>query len=134
MPRYNIEHKGQWACFSSISDGFVTKFMDSSEYEKWRKQQYGEQNYRPLEQCNIKSIKEAAYSIRLNRTPDEAMKCLLESGLSESECFHIMYDMETDYYCPIKEENGKFGCPNCKKEIEQRQTSCHTCYLDFVWR
>lgn len=37
MPRYNVEYNGKWACFSSIVDGFVTEFMNKSEYEEWRK-------------------------------------------------------------------------------------------------
>lgn len=136
MPRYNVEHNGKWACFSSISDGFVTEFMNKPEYEKWRKHQYEGQGYIPLEQCNIKTIEEAAFSIRLIRTSDEAIKCLLESGLSELECEQIMNDIEADYYCPVLKENGNFECPNCHKEIKQGQTVCsnNTCCLDFVWK
>lgn len=136
MPRYNVKYNEKWTCFSSVSDGFITKFMDKFEYEKWRKQQYGKQGYSPLEQCNTMTIKESAFSIRLNRTHDEAMKCLLESGLPESECKRIIYDMETDYYCPIPKKNGKFECPNCHEKIEQGQTTCNndSCRLDFVWR
>lgn len=37
MPRYNIEYNGKWACFSSISDSFITEFMDKDVYEEWRK-------------------------------------------------------------------------------------------------
>ena len=35
MPRYNVQYKNKWACFSSIIDDFVTCFLDKYEYEKW---------------------------------------------------------------------------------------------------
>jgi hypothetical protein len=136
MPRYNVEHNGQWACFTSISDGFITEFMDKSEYDNWRLIEYGEQGYKPIEQCNRKTIEEAAFDIRLNRTHEKALECLLESGLSELECNQIMYDMETKHYCPILKGNGKYECPNCHAEVDREQNSCEgdDCCLDFVWR
>ena len=59
MPRYNIEHNGKWACFSSICDRFVTEFMDKYNYEVWRRIEYGVKDYKPAEQCNTMTIKEA---------------------------------------------------------------------------
>lgn len=136
MPRYNIEYNGKWACFTSITDGFITGFMDKLLYEEWRKGQYGEHGYKPLEECNAMTMKEAAFSIRLNRTPEEALQCLLECGLPEAECRQIVYDMETDYYCPIPKENGEYECPNCRRKVVKDQLACtgEDCDLDFVWR
>jgi hypothetical protein len=136
MPRYNVEHNGKWASFSSISDEFITGFTDKSEYEEWRKRQYGEVGYKPAERCNLMTMREAVLSIRLNRTHDEALECLLDSGLSETECRQILDDMEAEYYCPIPKDNGKFECPNCHREVEREQNSCEgdDCCLDFVWR
>jgi hypothetical protein len=136
MPRYNVEYNGKWACFSSITDGFVTEFMDKYNYENWRKIQYGVKDYKPAEQCNIMNMKETAFSIRLNRTHEEALDCLLECGLSELECEQILYDMETEYHCPIPKGDEKYECPNCHREVDREQRSCEgdDCCLDFVWR
>jgi len=134
MPRFDVEHKGKWACFSSISDGFVSEFMDREKYEKWKRIQYG-RNYRLMNESNIKTMKEVLFSIHLNRTRREAIECLLESGLSELECEQIIYDMETDYYCPIP-KNDKYECPNCGRSVFKEQKSCESedCCLEFVWR
>lgn len=136
MPRYNIEYNDKWICFSSISDGFLTEFMDKSEYENWRRLQYGTSNYKPAEQCNRMNMKEAVYSIRLNRTHEEVIECLLECGLCETECEKIIYDIETEHYCPIPKENGKYECPNCHCKVNKEQRMCEVedCCLDFVWR
>lgn len=135
MPRFNVEHNGQWAYFSSVSDAFLTEFMNKTDYEDWRKEEEGK-DYLPLEQCNKMTIQEAAFSISLNRTREEAKGCFYESGLSKQECDQIMYDMETKHYCPRPKENGKFECPNCREEVEQNQEECtnETCCLEFVWR
>lgn len=136
MPRYNVEHNKKWACFSSISDSFVTEFMEIEEYEDWRKQEYGLADYEPAENRNKKNIQEAVFSVRLNRNHDEALECLLECGLSESECEQLLFDTETIYYCPVPLENGNYKCPNCHKEVEPKQLECDndTCCLEFVWR
>lgn len=135
MPRYNIEHNGKWACFSSIADAFISEFMDKAKYEAWRKVQYGKYVYKPVEQCNMMTMEKAAFSIRLNRTHNEALECLCECGLPESECEKIMYEMETKHYCPIPKD-GKYECPNCHREVDREQKSCEgdDCCFDFVWR
>ncbi len=136
MPRYNVNHHGKWACFSSVVDGFITKFMDKNDYENWRKIQYGTCDYIPAEQCNMMTITDAVCSIRIHNTHDETLNCLLECGLPESECKQILYNIETEHYCPITKENGKYECPNCGSEVEQGQISCINpdCELEFVWR
>jgi len=134
MSRYNIKYKGKWACFSSVVDAFITEFMDKYEYEKWRLSEYGD-NLVSVE-CRMKLMKEVAFSIRLNRSHYQAVKCLAECGLSEKECEQIIYDMETEYYVPILKDNDKFECPNCHKEINKKEMICSNddCCFDFVWR
>ena len=43
MPRYNVQHPktGEWRCFSSVVDDWVTDWMDKDRYEAWRRYQYG---------------------------------------------------------------------------------------------
>lgn len=136
MPRYNIKYKDKWACFTSIADGFITPFMSKSEYEKWYEQEYGKYVHLSLEKCKIRTIQDCAYSIRMNRTHNEAIECFLESGLSKEECEQIMYDIETKNYCPIPIDNSKYKCPNCGAEVIKGQMICNddTCELEFVWR
>lgn len=136
MPRYNIEHNGKWACFSSISDSFITKFMDKSDYEEWRKVEYGLDNYEPAEKCNITIIDYAVHSIRLNRNRDKAMECLLKCGLPKDECKKLMDDMERKYYYPRLQEDGTYICPNCKAVVIKGQERCKKefCDQELIWR
>lgn len=134
MGRCNVEYKGKYASFSSIVDAFITEFMSKEDYETWELLEYGK-NLRPIE-FNMKSMGDVSFSIRLNRSHDEAIECLLECGLSKEESEQIIYDIETKYYVPIPKENSKFKCPNCGNEIEKEQFECDndTCLLKFVWR
>lgn len=134
MGRCNVAYKGKYASFSSIVDAFITEFMSKEDYESWRLLEYGK-SLRPIE-FNMKSMDDVSFSIRLNRSHDEAIECLLECGLSKEESEQIIYDIETKYYVPISKENSKFKCPNCGKEIEKHQLECDndTCSLKFVWR
>ena len=90
MPRYNVEYNKKWACFTSISDSFITEFMDKVDYEEWRKEQYGINNYKPVELSNVMTMEEVVSSIRLNHTYEEVMECLLGSGLPEIDCEKII--------------------------------------------
>lgn len=136
MPRYNIEHNGKWACFSSISDGFITEFMDKDTYEEWRKTEYGLKDYKPAEKCNMTSIGYAVHSIRLNRNRDKAMECLLKCGLPKEECEKLMDDMERKYYYPRLQEDGIYLCPNCKAVVTKGQERCNkeSCEIELVWK
>lgn len=44
MPRFNVELDGKWACYSGISDEFITPFMTLEEFEKWRDKEYGKES------------------------------------------------------------------------------------------
>lgn len=81
------------------------------------------------------NIDEAAFSIRLNRTHDEAMQCLLDSGLSNDECEKIMISMEKKHYAPRLKSDDKYHCQNCDDDVELNQNSCtnDTCCLNFTW-
>lgn len=84
MPRYNVKNsKGQWACFSSIVDKFVTPFMPKDEYEQWRIKEYNytEKDYVPAEKCNTMTLEEAIFSLSLNHTDKEIIENLAFAGL-----------------------------------------------------
>jgi len=57
MAKYNVQHPetGKWAMFSSVSDMFITDWMDKDAYEEWRKEHLygGSDYYDPVEKCNI---------------------------------------------------------------------------------
>ena len=68
MPRYNVKHPttGEWRCFSSIVDAWVTDWMDKERYEAWRKMQYG-RNCGLAENANMMSLEEAEEAIKLRK-------------------------------------------------------------------
>lgn len=59
MPRFNVEHKGKWACFSTVNNEFLTPFMDRVRYNKWRLKKYGRVGLFPLENTNLMTYEEA---------------------------------------------------------------------------
>lgn len=91
MPRYNVKYNGKWACFSSIVDGFVTEFMNKSEYEEWRKKEYGVNGYEPAEKCNRMSMEEAVESIRFYMPDEEAIEHLTQCGLPQEICEELVF-------------------------------------------
>ena len=80
MPRYNVEADGRWACFSTVVDDFITKFMERKDYEEWRQDQYGVSNV-PIEQANNMSLARALFCLSLNKKDEEIMSSLRECGL-----------------------------------------------------
>ena len=80
MPRYNVEANGRWACFSTVVDDFVTKFMERKDYEEWRQDQYGRDNI-PIEQANQMSLARALRCLSLYHTDKEILDSLRECGL-----------------------------------------------------
>lgn len=80
MPRFNVEADGKWACFSSITDEFITPFMPREEYEKWREEQYGAENV-PIEQANQKSLMRCLFSLSLNHSDEQICDNLRAAGL-----------------------------------------------------
>lgn len=84
MPRYNVEADGKWACFSSITDEFITEFMPLEEYENWRAAEYGKSNC-PLEEANKMTLADALFSLGLNHLDKDIVKNLRECGLMDKE-------------------------------------------------
>lgn len=119
MPRYSVEHNNRYACFSSIVDGFITPFTVKN-----------------LEQYNPMDMRDAISSIRLHNTHEETIEQLTECGISKEEAEKLVYDIETEYYCPIPRNDGDFSCPNCSWEVVKGQVSCknETCEIKFIWR
>lgn len=81
MPRCNVESGGQWACFSTITDDFVTPFMPRAEYEAWRKKEYEGRIIKPLDLANRMTLQDALMQMSLNRSDEEIMQCMREVGL-----------------------------------------------------
>ena len=83
MPRYNVEADGKWACFSTVVDDFITKFMERKDYEEWRQNQYGVSNV-PIEHANNMSLAKALFCLSLNKKDEEILASLRECGLMHS--------------------------------------------------
>ena len=131
MSRYNVEYDGKYACFSSVSEGFITPFMDKEDYSLWYKDEYD----KIFKEQNVKSIYEAIFDISLNRTFDEALNCFKESGLGDSLCEELFYKMQLKYYKPQHIQGKKYRCPNCGQEVYEGEKECSNdlCGLEFFW-
>ncbi len=66
MPRYNVQHPvtGEWRCFSSIVNDWVTDWMDEERYQKWREYEYG-RSAGDVRSANRMSLEEAEETIRM---------------------------------------------------------------------
>ena len=80
MPRFNVEVNGEWACYSSISESFLTEFMPLEQYEEWRDKEYG-RNKTPLEHANRASLKEVLRDISICHTDEYILRELRKAGL-----------------------------------------------------
>lgn len=134
MGRYNVGYNGKWASFSTIVDDFITPFMEKDKYKKWRLEEYGRANYVPVEKAYSRTIEKAIFSIRLTRSHDQVLDCLRESELLEGECEKLLYDVETEHWCPVQTNDGNYKCPNCGEIVVKAQKRCidETCNLEFV--
>lgn len=135
MPRENVFYKGKYAAFSTITDSFITQFRDKDSFELWRKIEYGI-NCVSIEESTIISIDDAIHSIHLNRNYDETLECLKDAGINPDEAKALVDKFEINHYRPIKDDNGKYRCPNCGGPVILGQEQCidMTCMLKFVWR
>ena len=133
MSRQYVKYKNKWAVFSSIVDGFITKIMTEQDIDRWREKEYGK-NLRPKE-CTLINLEDALYSLRLNRTHDESVEELIETGFDKKESERLIYELENKYYNP-KERVGKYYCPNCGLEVKYGQIRCldETCEMELIWR
>ena len=69
MPRYNVQHPktGEWRCFSSVIDDWITDWMDEERYEQWRRFEYGK-HCGTVRESNIMDLKEAEDIIRRRKS------------------------------------------------------------------
>lgn len=95
MAHFNIEHNGLWACFTSIADGFITRFMDRPAYERWRRQRYGRARCEPLERCVYMTMAEAVHAVFLNRSHEDGLVELRGAGLSESDIAALLSEKDS---------------------------------------
>ena len=96
MPRFNVEHNGQWACFSSVSDGFVTRFMDPAHYDSWRRAEYGRAGYRPIEEANRMDLSDVVRAVFLNRSRRAGLAELESAGLSPEDIASLMQKKDSE--------------------------------------
>lgn len=120
MPRYNVESGGQWACFSTITDDFVTRFMPREEYEAWRKKEYAGHFIVSLDHANHMTLQDALMQMSLNRSDEEIMKCMRAAGLfaerDDESCAKsgVSIMPETDYKKAVHCHEGPVtDCGNC---------------------
>ena len=71
-PRFNVQNKEtlQWRCFSSIVDDFITDWMDLSDYEKWRQEEYG-RNCGSVFEANQMTLDEALRRINFREEQED---------------------------------------------------------------
>ncbi|MCM1441160.1 MAG: hypothetical protein NC131_18455 [Roseburia sp.] len=109
MPRYNVQNEnGEWACFSSIVDDFITEFMPRAEYQAWREKEYGI-HCGEIEEANIMDYHEAMETALCKRASNKG------------------YDLDDvpDFGCPC--DYCKFQNKETKKcEIVERQDEIET--------
>ena len=132
MAKYNIEYNNKWACFSSISSSFITKFMEKEEYENW----YFDNNNNPISPLTSnKVLLEAIFEISLNRTHEEGLLTFLNCGLPKQECEELYVQMKEEYYSPIHINHKWYECPNCGTLIEIDTEKCpeKSCEMEFYW-
>ncbi len=107
MPRYNVKNdKGEWACFSSIVDDFVTDFMPKDKYEEWRKVQYGIANYRPAEECNVMDYHEAMQTSLCTRASNKGHD-LADLPEFSSPCDYCKFWNKENKKCEIVERQSE---------------------------
>lgn len=135
MPRYNVNYNDLWACFSSICDNFITRFTDKQSYENWRKEEYGLRDYEPAEKRNMMSMEDAVHSIRLNRTKEDTIQCLLDAGFFKATSMRLVYEIEQKYFAPRLRDDGSYCCPNCSATVTKNQARCNveSCEIELVW-
>lgn len=75
MPRFNVELDGKWACYSGISDEFITPFMTLEEFEKWRDKEYGKQKI-ALKEANKMTFSKSVWNMCVYRDNDDIGKNL----------------------------------------------------------
>lgn len=75
MPRYNVhdEKTGKWRCFSTVSDDWVTDWMDEERFNQWRRLEYG-RTCGDLKDTNRMTIEEAEEAIEMRKIAEEVIE------------------------------------------------------------
>ena len=81
MPRYNIEADGEWACFSTIVDAYITPFVSEKRYEAWLRGEYG-RSWKPVSEGYKMPFEDTLDAICLNRTREEVIEQLEFAGIN----------------------------------------------------
>ena len=133
MSIYNVDYNGKFACFSSISENFITHFMNKEDFKEWLKKEYHLENP-SLDERKI-DLKDAIFYISLNRTFEESLINFKKCGLDETFCEKLFLEMLEKNYKPIYLKGKKCKCPNCGTIIEENTKECpdHTCCMKFYW-
>jgi len=100
MPRFSVEYKGKWACYSTIVDAFITDFKSKDEHESWRRIEYGTE-WEPIENCNVWTMAEAIENSMLNRCKVEIVDNLVKHGIDRSEA--------KEMWAKVKNRNRRKG-------------------------
>ena len=80
MARHSVEVNGEWACFSSIVEDFLTPFMSLTEYELWQKRECSQSKASGRSMTPL-PLREALFKLCLNKTDTEIMDSLRTCGL-----------------------------------------------------
>lgn len=108
MARYNVKNeKGEWACFSSIVDDFVTNFMPREEYQAWRIKEYGI-HCGEIEEANQMSFEDA---MQMKLCCEACSKIFEDFDLPElsSPCDYCKFWNKETQHCDIVESVIKRG-------------------------
>lgn len=81
MPRYNVEHEGRWAVFSSIVDDFITPFMPKEQFYDWRRTEY-RIHHLTSNPFNTQSLHESLVTIGIMHDMDRVIEIVLENNLN----------------------------------------------------
>lgn len=110
MPRFNVQNeKGEWACFSTIVDDFVTEFMPRDKYQEWRIREYGI-HCGEIECENIMDYEEAMNKSLCTNVKDKGFN-LADLPIHSSPCDYCKFWNKTANKCDIyrrlrKNESG----------------------------
>lgn len=137
MPRYNVQNPdtGLWACFSGISDEFITDWMLKDEYEAWRRKQYGE-GVEPAEACNMMDFDEAMQIALLEKyyqgeiapvahahwvEDDDGVHCSRCKKDAALEVFTYSFHPTTDSWDGDVKFNKSEFCPHCGAKMDETE-------------
>lgn len=75
-----VNYKEKWAVFSSITESFITSLTVLEEHEEWVRKEHGSSTRLPSIE-----IEDAVFTLTLNKSGDEALKNLMDTGIPEAD-------------------------------------------------